>query len=110
MHTNATPHAIRPLKELGFTLKEIALLLDERDHTGLDAARMHAPAQAQRAPIDDRLARLAMVRGHGAAVAEGDDAPIDADGECRRRVDFQATARDPAAPRRARPAGEAASW
>ncbi len=79
--------AIRGLKELGLTLKEIALLLNEREALALDADRLQALAQAQLAAIDLRIARLQVLRKHVAAVSEGDRSAID-DPECHSLLDF----------------------
>ena len=79
--------AIRGLKELGLTLKEIALLLNEREALALDADRLQALAQAQLAAIDLRIARLHVLRKHVAAVSEGDRSAIDAP-ECHFLLDF----------------------
>lgn len=103
--------AIRLLKELAFSLKDIALLLDERDDHGLPPDRLRELAQAQLAQIDARMARLALVRSYFAAVATGDNTPLDADGECRFLFDFMAAAPVPApAPRAAVRTQEASSW
>ncbi|WP_306554161.1 MerR family transcriptional regulator [Acidovorax sp.] len=79
--------AIRGLKELGFTLKEIALLLGEREAQTMDAARLQAMAQAQLIAIDTRIARLQMVRQHVATAASGDMSAID-DPECHFLMEF----------------------
>jgi DNA-binding transcriptional MerR regulator len=84
--------AIRLLKELGFTLRDIALLLSERDGGALDAARLQALAAAQLTAIDARMARLALVRRYIAAVAAGDLAQLQDDAECQFLVDFMAAA------------------
>ncbi|MDH4425369.1 MAG: MerR family transcriptional regulator [Acidovorax sp.] len=79
--------AIRGLKELGLTLKEIALLLNEREALAIDTDRLQALAQAQLAAIDTRIARLHMLRKHVAAVSEGDRSAID-DPECHFLLEF----------------------
>lgn len=79
--------AIRGLKELGFTLKEIALLLGEREAQTMDATRLQALAQAQLVAIDTRIARLQMVRQHVATAASGDMSAID-DPECHFLMEF----------------------
>jgi len=84
--------AIRLLKEVGFTLRDIALLLSERDDDAIDPARMQALAAAQVAAIDARMARLALVRRYVAAVAVGDMTQLHDDVECRFLVDFMAAA------------------
>lgn len=88
--------AIRLLKELGFTLREIALLLAESDDGNIDAERMQALAQAQLVQIDARIARLALVRRYVAAVAQGDTERLLSDPDCRFLVDFLAAAPLPA--------------
>ncbi len=84
--------AIRLLKELGFTLRDIGLLLSERDEGAIDPARMQALAAAQVATIDARMARLALVRRYVAAVAAGDLSQLQDDAECQFLVDFMAAA------------------
>lgn len=79
--------AIRGLKELGFTLKEIALLLGEREAQTMDATRLQALAQAQLIAIDTRIARLQMVRQYVATAASGDMSAID-DPECHFLMEF----------------------
>lgn len=79
--------AIRGLKELGFTLKEIAMLLGEREALAMHPPRLRALAQEQLAAIDTRIARLQMVRTHVAAVASGDLSAID-DPECHFLLEF----------------------
>ena len=91
--TVARVQAIRLLKELGFTLRDIAMLLSERDDGAIDAARMQALATAQVAAIDARMARLALVRRYIAAVAAGDLSALQDDAECQFLVDFMAAAR-----------------
>ena len=73
--------AIRHLKELGFGLKDIALLLNERDALRMDPKRLRAMAREQVQRIDERLARLQVVRAYVNAVAEGDRALLE-DPEC----------------------------
>ena len=82
--------AIRLLKELGFTLRDIALLLCERDVGAVDAARMQALAATQLAAIDARMARLALVRHYIADVAAGDLSRLQDDAGCQFLVDFMA--------------------
>ena len=74
---------MRRLKELGFTLRDIALLLSERDQSALDAVHMQAMAATQLAAIDARMARLVPVRRYIAAVAAGDLALLQIDAACR---------------------------
>jgi MerR family copper efflux transcriptional regulator len=81
--------AIRALKEIGFSLREIALLLAERDHGALDPTRLRAMARDQVAAIDARIARLQLVRRYLKTVAEGDVQLID-DPECSFLADFLA--------------------
>jgi len=64
--------AIRQLKEVGFTLREIALLLAERDVGRISPARMRKLAREQLGVIDQRIARLQVAREYAVSVAEGD--------------------------------------
>ena len=64
--------AIRHLKDLGFTLAEIALLLSERDHGTLDAPALERLAAAVVVKIDERVAALQVIRAYVAPVALGD--------------------------------------
>lgn len=73
--------AVKQLKEIGFTLKEIALLLSERDTGPFDDAQLVQLARAQLRQIDERMARLQVVRGYVQQVADGNAALID-DPEC----------------------------
>lgn len=84
--------AIRLLKELGFTLRQISLLLADTDDGPFDAPKIKALAQAQLAQIDARMARLALVRHYVAAVAEGDAEALMTDPDCRFLADFLAAA------------------
>lgn len=88
---------IRNLKEIGLTLKEIALFLDERDRGDLDPARLRELAREQLALIDTRIARLELVRRYMAAVAEGNTALID-DPQCDFLMAFVAAGQRHAAP------------
>lgn len=81
--------AIRLLREIGFSLREIGMLLAEQRSGDLDAAQVQALACEQLDVIDARVARLRQVRHDMAAVAAGDVALID-DPECRFLVDFLA--------------------
>ena len=87
--------AIRALKEIGFSLREIALLLAERDQGDLDPTRLRELAHAQIAAIDARVARLQLVRRYVKAVADGDTQLID-DPECSFLADFLAAGDTPA--------------
>ncbi len=64
--------AIRQLKEIGFTLREIALLLAESELGRITPARLRKLAREQAIEIDRRIARLQVVREYVAAVAAGD--------------------------------------
>ena len=92
--------AIRQLKEIGFTLAEIALLLAEGDAGHLDEARMQALAAQQLEAIDTRMANLKVVRRFVAAVAAGDMTALN-DPECSFLVQFLASGSRRAARRRA---------
>jgi DNA-binding transcriptional MerR regulator len=82
--------AIRQLKEIGFTLAEIALLLAEGDAGHLDEARMQGLAAQQLEAIDTRIANLKVVRRFVAAVAGGDMTALN-DPECSFLVQFLAS-------------------
>jgi MerR family transcriptional regulator, copper efflux regulator len=99
--TPARLEAIRQLKEVGFTLREIALLLAESDHGGLTPARLRKLAREQLTAIDQRIARLQVVRDHVAAVAAGNLAALD-DPACDFLINFLAAGAAPAAPRTGR--------
>lgn len=88
-------HAIRAFKELGFTLREIALLLDEREAARLGPDRLRQLAAEQLTRIDQRMARLQLVRGYLADVAAGDFSALD-DPECRFLCEFLALRAEPA--------------
>ena len=64
--------AIMHLKELGFTLAEIALLLSDRDNGELDAQAMVRLAGDVLSKIDERIAGLQVIRSYVAPVAVGD--------------------------------------
>jgi len=64
--------AILHLKELGFTLAEIALLLSERDNGELDAQAIQQLAGGVLSKIDARIAGLQLIRAYVAPVAVGD--------------------------------------
>ena len=79
--------AIRQLKEVGFTLREIAMLLAERDLGAMSPARLKRLAREQLLTIDARIARLQVVREYVAAVAAGERGVLD-DPECSFLVSF----------------------
>lgn len=87
--TVARLRAIRQLKEIGFSLAEIALLLAEGDTGQLDEARMQALAAEQLRAIDQRIANLKFVRRFVAAVADGDMTAL-SDPDCSFLVQFLA--------------------
>lgn len=84
--------AIRLLKELGLTLREIGMLLSESDGHTLDTGRVQALAAAQLQQIDARLARLALLRSYLAPLAAGNFGQLDQDADCRFLADFLAAA------------------
>lgn len=88
--TVARLQAIRQLKEIGFTLSQIAMLLAEGDAGDLDEARMQALAAQQLEAIDLRMANLKVVRRFVAAVAAGDMTALN-DPECSFLVQFLAS-------------------
>ncbi len=63
---------IMHLKELGFTLADIALLLSDRDNGALDEAAIQRLAGEVLSKIDERLAGLHVIRTYVAPVAAGD--------------------------------------
>jgi MerR family transcriptional regulator, copper efflux regulator len=88
--TLARLRAIRQLKEIGFSLAEIGVLLAEGDAGELDAERMQALAAEQLKAIDQRMANLKVVRRFVAAVAAGDMTALD-DPDCSFLVQFLAS-------------------
>lgn len=84
--------AIRLLKDLGLTLREIGLLLSDSDTAPLDAAQMQALAAAQLQQIDARIARLALLRSCLAPLAAGNFSQLDQEADCRFLADFLAAA------------------
>jgi DNA-binding transcriptional MerR regulator len=84
--------AIFLLKELGFTLRQVSLLLADADLAPFDAPKIQALAQAQLAQIDTRIARLTVVRHYLATVAHGDAESLMTDPDCRFLADFLAAA------------------
>ena len=84
--------AIRLLKDLGLSLREIGLLLPDGDGAGLDTAQLQALAAAQVQQIDARLARLALLRSYLAPLAAGNFNLLDQDADCRFLADFLAAA------------------
>ncbi len=89
-NTLARLQAIRQLKEIGFSLTEIGMLLAEGDQGHLDEARMQALAAEQLIAIDTRVAHLKVVRRFVAAVAAGDMTALN-DPECSFLVQFLAS-------------------
>jgi MerR family transcriptional regulator, copper efflux regulator len=79
--------AIRHLKELGFTLREIGWLLSERAQTGIEPERLQALAQEQLQAVDQRIARLQVVRGYLATAASGQLEQLN-DPECAFLMNF----------------------
>jgi DNA-binding transcriptional MerR regulator len=79
--------AVRQLKEIGFSLREIALLLSERDAGHIDPQSLQQMAREQLDAIDARIARLRTVRDYVSQVADGNAALID-DPECSFLVRF----------------------
>lgn len=79
--------AIMHLKELGLTLAEIGLLMAERDRGTLDEQGIQALAKEVLLKIDERMARLQVIRGFVAPVAKGDMSVLK-DEDCNFVVDF----------------------
>jgi DNA-binding transcriptional MerR regulator len=84
--------AIFLLKELGFSLRQVSLLLADADVTPLAAHKIQALAGSQLAQIDARIARLTVVRHYLATVAHGDAQSLMTDPDCRFLADFLAAA------------------
>jgi MerR family transcriptional regulator, copper efflux regulator len=94
-YTSDTPdrlNAIKQLKEIGFTLAEISALLAERDDGEIDEARIQATAQSLVTTINQRIARLQVVREFVAAVGDGDMTAMN-DPDCQFLVRFLAASR-----------------
>jgi MerR family copper efflux transcriptional regulator len=85
--TVARLKAIRQLKEIGFTLFEIAALLNDRDDGELDHELLQAKAAELVQTIDARIERLKVVRGFVSAVAAGDMGAL-GDPDCSFLVKF----------------------
>jgi MerR family copper efflux transcriptional regulator len=79
--------AIRHLKELGFTLAEIALLLSDRDNGELGEQAIVQLAGEVLSKIDARIAGLQVIRGYVAPVAIGDMRVLQ-DVDCNFVVEF----------------------
>lgn len=75
------------LKDLGFTLAEIALLLSDRDHGELDAQAIQRLAGEVLSKVDERIAGLQVIRGYVAPVAVGDMSVLQ-DDDCNFVVEF----------------------
>ena len=79
--------AIQHLKELGFTLAEIALLLSDRDQGELDEQAIGRLAGEALSKIDERIAALQVIRAYVAPVALGDMSVLQ-DEDCNFLVQF----------------------
>ena len=79
--------AIMHLKELGFTLAEIALLLSDRDQGELDVQAIVRLAGEALSKIDERIAALQVIRAYVAPVASGDMSVLQ-DEDCNFLVQF----------------------
>lgn len=79
--------AIMHLKELGFTLAEIALLLADRDNGKLDGQAIVQLAGDVLSKIDERIAGLQVIRSYVAPVAVGDMRVLQ-DEDCNFVVEF----------------------
>lgn len=92
--------AILHLKELGFTLAEIALLLADRDDGQLDEQAVQALAGEVLSKIDKRMAGLQFIRGYVAPVAVGDMSVLK-DADCNFVFEFMTALSAQKAKRRA---------
>jgi len=79
--------AILHLKELGFKLGEIALLLSDRDHGALDKPAVQRLAGEVLSKVDERIAALQVIRGYVAPVAAGDMGVLQ-DEDCKFVLEF----------------------
>jgi MerR family transcriptional regulator, copper efflux regulator len=79
--------AIRHLKELGFTLREIGWLLSERAQVGIEPGRLQELAQEQLRAVDLRIARLQVVRSYLEMAASGQLEQLN-DPECAFLMNF----------------------
>lgn len=79
--------AIRHLKELGFTLAEMALLLSDRDQGEIDSQAIQGLAAGVLSKIDERIASLQVIRDYVAPVALGDMSVLQ-DDDCHFVVEF----------------------
>jgi DNA-binding transcriptional MerR regulator len=79
--------AILHLKELGFTLADIALLLSDRDQGELDEPAIQRLAGEVLSKIDERIAGLQVIRGYVAPVVVGDMSVLQ-DEDCNFVVEF----------------------
>jgi DNA-binding transcriptional MerR regulator len=79
--------AIMHLKELGFTLAEIALLLSDRDYGEIDEPAIQRLAGEVQSKIDERIAGLQVIRGYVAPVAVGDMGVLK-DEDCNFVIEF----------------------
>jgi MerR family copper efflux transcriptional regulator len=79
--------AIMYLKDLGFTLAEIAMLLSDRDNGELDDKAIQKLAKGVVSNIDRRIAGLQVIRGYVAPVAVGDMGVLE-DEDCSFVIEF----------------------
>lgn len=79
--------AIMHLKELGFTLAEIALLLADREYGVFDEPAIQRLAEEVLSKIDERIAGLQVIRGYVAPVAVGNMGVLE-DEDCNFVIDF----------------------
>jgi DNA-binding transcriptional MerR regulator len=79
--------AIMHLKELGFTLADIALLLADREYGVFDEPAIQRLAEEVLSKIDERIAGLQVIRGYVAPVAVGDMGVLE-DEDCNFVIDF----------------------
>lgn len=75
------------LKELGFTLAEIALMLSSRDQGEINEHKLQSMAANVLLTIDQRIAALRVIRSYVTPVAQGDMSTLH-DEDCSFLVDF----------------------
>ena len=79
--------AIMHMKELGYTLADIALLLADREYGVFDEPAIQRLAEEVLSKIDERIAGLQVIRGYVAPVAVGDMGVLE-DEDCNFVIDF----------------------
>ncbi|MDZ4124270.1 MAG: MerR family transcriptional regulator [Hydrogenophaga sp.] len=92
--------AVMHLKQLGFTLAEVALLLSDRDRGVLDEPAIQQLAGKLLSKIDESIAGLQVIRSYVAPVSVGNMSVLQ-DGDCNFVVEFMTALSDEKTRRRA---------